>query len=87
MNCSLFFFQTDCNDNPPSGHKVGDITYTQEDFRLDINIDEVKWPYGRSFPADSPKCGFDGQKCSTPYTVITPTAPDDNSKIGRLNVQ
>ena len=64
---------------------MGDITFTQDDFRLDINIDEVRWPNGKSFPADSPKCGFDGLGCSTPYTDITPTAPDDNSKIGRLN--
>lgn len=87
MNCSIFFYYTDCENNPPNGHKVGDITFTQEDIRLDINIDEVEWPHGKSFPADSPECGFDGLRCVTPSTDITPTPRGGNSRIGRLNVQ
>ena len=66
---------------------MGDITFTQEDFRLDIDIDEVIWPHGKSFPADSPECGFDGLGCSTPSTDITPTRSNKNSRIGKMNVK
>ena len=88
MNCSLFFFfYTDCESNPPYAIKVGDITFNQEDFRLNIDIAAVQWPNGKRIPADSPKCGFDGQGCMTPSPALTLTSPDDNSKIGRLNLQ
>ena len=65
---------------------MGDITFNQEDFRLDIDIDKVRWPNGKRIPADSPKCGFDGLRCVTPAPTLTPTSPDDNSKIGKLNL-
>lgn len=65
---------------------MGDITFNQEDARININIDAVRWPNGKNIPADSPECGFDGLGCEDPLsTDNTPTPPDDNSKIGRLN--
>lgn len=87
MNCSLFFYYTDCESNAPYASQVGDITFNQEDFRLNIDINKVRWPNDKSIPADSPECGFDGLGCVTPSPDVTPTSPDDNSKIGRLNLQ
>ena len=66
---------------------MGNITFKQEDFRLNIDIEEVRWPNGKGIPADSPECGFDGLGCVVPSTDTTPTLTDDNSRIGRLNLQ
>ena len=87
VNCCLFFYYIDCVSNGPFAKQVGDITFNQEDFRLNIDIDAVQWPHGKGIPADSPECGFDGLGCVVPSTEITPTTPDDNSKIGRLFLQ
>ena len=84
MNCCLFFYYIDCVSNGPFAKQVGDITFNQEDFRLNIDIDAVQWPHGKGIPADSPECGFDDLGCVVTSTDITPTTPDDNSKIGRL---
>ena len=87
LNCSLFVYYTDCDTNPPFAVEVGDITFNQEDFRLNIDIDAVRWPNGKGIPADSPECGFDKQGCLTSSTRVTPTTPDGNSNIGRLNLK